>query len=528
MKVVSILILLVTSIHADSCPLWFYNDTEGTCVCGNDLKGIVHCDPHTGKVSLQFFHCMTYSPLQNETIVGPCLLTCPDIQSNSNCHALNVLKSNSTKQITEEMCGELHREGQLCGNCILKFTSVTFIPLTVFYFIVILFKISVTSGHMVAYVLSCQIVTNPGLLRAITIADHNRLVMSIFSIWNLDAFRSLYNPFCIHPNMSTLAVLALDYLVGIYPLFMIFVTYIAVMICDRFPQATKRVYWLCTRLKKDWNIRSSLVQAFVTFLILSYVKILNISFDLLTPVYLKNISGNRLNRTYLFIDADVEYFGSEHLPYAILALVMLTMFNILPMLWLLLHPCKCFHICLNKLGVNCLVATIFIDVFQGSYRYHPRDCRYFAGLYLMVRVIFLITTALIKFPECIVFYGVYAAIMAGAVALFEPYKEKIHNKIDISFFLVLICAAILGVSYIYLHPVEPQFPVKKIFNVLLTFIVGSIFLYGAAAVLIPKKLLLRVITGMSQLTRNAMEYFQKPQERSLYRFEEEHLPLLHE
>ena len=61
-------------------------------------------------------------------------------------------------------------------------------------------------------------------------------------------------------------------------------------------------------IRQEWDIRGSQVQAFATFLILSYVKI---SFDLLTPVYLKTVDGGTLYQTYLFNAGDLMYFGSE-------------------------------------------------------------------------------------------------------------------------------------------------------------------------------------------------------------------------
>ena len=157
-----------------------------------------------------------------------------------------------------------------------------------------MFKLSVTSGNMVAYVLFCQIVSVPATQRHLD-EKHGiglQLSIAVYSMWNLDFFRSLYRPFCIHPKMSSLHVLALDYLVGVYPLFLIFLTYIAVTLHDRYPLVVKiwrPMYRVFMCIRQEWDIRGSLVQAFATFLVLSYVKILYVSSDLLTPVYLKTV-----------------------------------------------------------------------------------------------------------------------------------------------------------------------------------------------------------------------------------------------
>ena len=139
-----------------------------------------------------------------------------------------------------------------------------------------------------------------------------------------------------------------------------------------------------------------MIQTFATFMVLSYVKILNVSFSLLIPVHLKDVNGEVINETYLKSDAELVYFGREHLPYGILAIVMLSVFNILPTLLLLLYPCGCFQKCLTCCGIRSITLHTFMDALQGCYRYQPRDCRYFAGIYLCVRILFLATFAVIN------------------------------------------------------------------------------------------------------------------------------------
>ena len=128
---------------------------------------------------------------------------------------------------------------------------------------------------MVAYVLVCQLASVPATQRHLL---KNILLTAVYGIWiSSDHYT---DHFCIHPKMSTLHVLTLDYLVRVYPLFLIFLTYITVTFHDRYPLVVK----IC-----------SLVQAFTTFLVLSYVKIL---FDPLTPVY---VDGSTLNQTSMLV-----------------------------------------------------------------------------------------------------------------------------------------------------------------------------------------------------------------------------------
>ena len=51
-------------------------------------------------------------------------------------------------------------------------------------------------------------------------------------MWNLDFFRALYTPFCLHPETTTLQILALDYVVAVYPLVLLVVVYLFVKLHD--------------------------------------------------------------------------------------------------------------------------------------------------------------------------------------------------------------------------------------------------------------------------------------------------------
>ena len=467
LQVVLLALVAVSSATCKAeCPLWTtFNSTTGKCECGSDLHGVVTCNPDTLEISLLRCYCMTYDEHTDTTEVGPCYFTCD--RRISHGYAAGGINTNSSHELNQEICGRFQRTGRLCSKCVnnhslpvysilyincteclrsefklnlLKYLVVAFLPLTLFYIVIIVFKISILTGDLVAYVLTCQIVMSPitiGSMYRATSGHLLLLLVSFVAIWNLDFFRLLYTPFCIHPDMTTLQVLALDYLVAVYPIFLIFLTYTAVLLHDRYSIVVKiwrPAYRVFSCIRREWNIRGSLIQAFATFMVLSYVKILNVSFSLLIPVHLKNVHGEVINETYLISDAQLLYFGREHLPYGILAIVMLSIFNILPTLLLLLYPCGCFQKCLTCCGIRSVTLHTFMDALQGCYRYKPRDCRYFAGIYLCVRIIFLATCAVINDRMIITFAGVYFALLAIIVTFVKPYRQEIHNKVEVAIF----------------------------------------------------------------------------------------------
>ena len=467
----------------DTCPTWFLPVTDdkgnSTCKCGNDLDGIVVCYNLTQAVNLYHCYCMTYNQDMSALVVGNCYYSCnqPTVRNSPYFS----LPSNASK-LESKICQEHHREGQLCGKCNSNFTppvysysidcvqcsdydynwakylAVAFLPLTVFCVIVITFGVSATSGSMNAFILVSQLTSTPVVLRTLNIQApahcsnkaHSecfitKILISMYGIWNLDFFRVEYEPFCLHPSMTTLQVLALDYAIAIFPLALIVITYSLVELHNR---DCRIIVWLwrpfrtwCVRIRRLQNIRTSLIDAFATFILLSCVKFLSVSYDLLMPARLYNINGTNIGTKYLYYDGTIEYFGKEHLPYAIVAIVMLLVFVVFPCLLLCLFPCRCFQRFLNRYGLRTLSLTIFMDVFQGCYKdgtNGTRDCRYFAATYFILLAAFLgiaaIALSIFSFYITASIFIIFGTITAIA----RPYKSPTHNAI--STFLILVMA----------------------------------------------------------------------------------------
>ena len=453
MIILPLLVLCILVVSSLACPPWTYSNSDGECQCGNSLEGVVHCDSVTLNVSVLSCNCMTLNK-SNKTVVGKCLAMCK--VDHHACSLYNIVGTNQVGELDTEACDNLNRTGQLCGDCIdghgppvysyslpcvkcnepnsiLKYSAIAFLPLTLFYSLTILRKVSVTSPEMISFVFVSQIYSVPKVMKAITTPNtrasiYIKLVIAFFSLWNLDIFRSVYTPFCLHPKLNTMQVTALDYLVAVYPMFLIFLTYIAVTLHDRYPIKCNALQLGCRvrawlGIRSEWNIRGSLIQAFATFLVLSYVKILNISVDLLSPVYVYSMDGSY--NVYLFNDGEISYFGRDHRPYGLLALLMLVVFNIMPILLLLVYPCRCFQ---SKL--NSRVLTTFMDAFQGCYRHHPKDCRYFSAVHFIFRILILLALTITEDRTFTALVGLLFILLTALVTIIRPYKNMFFNKLE--------------------------------------------------------------------------------------------------
>ena len=165
------------------------------------------------------------------------------------------------------------------------------------------------------------------------------------------------------------------------------------------------------------------------------------SFDLLAPTEVRNINGSLLG-IFLWYDASIAYFGKEHIPYAILALLLSLIFVIFPIVLLIVYPMQCFQRCLGRCGLRCHALNIFMDAFQGCYKdgtNGTRDCRYFGALYLIVRIISFFVLAL---TVDVLFYAVglfMLIVFAMLIAIIQPYKAEfaIYNIVDTVMILIL-------------------------------------------------------------------------------------------
>ena len=484
---VSFFLINLLTMCADSsglhstCPIWTYPSPSGSeCVCGDGLFNIIICNPETLtiKLTVKFFCFMIFDNNGvNTTLLG----TCPYGDSQW------LPRNFSMSQIYEDsrLCSFYNRKGRLCGECTenytlpaysyylgcvkcnnynngwIKFIVAAFLPLTIFYIIVIIFRISVTSSTLNAFVMVSQIAASPPVVR--NLYSHNlvsdpyhvsystqficQLVIAIVTIWNLDFFRSWYGYICVRPDLNYQQILLLEYAIAIYPLFLILLTFILVKLHDNFTFVIwiwKPFHRCLAVFRRQWNIRSYLVHAFATFIVLSYVKILNTSFEFLRPSLLYDMHSNHILKVYWYYDGRVDMTSKGYIPILLLALFMLLLFNVFPLALLALYPFKCLqrlvNFCLSQ--KSRLVLQIYMDSFHGCYEDTAHDYRHFATLYLAVRFLNLLMAFVFNY---ILYFSAATFVFVFTLALvakFQPYKSKRNNTVDIILLLATISAFI--------------------------------------------------------------------------------------
>ena len=547
MKVVLLLVCILTaavSTTSDasnhSCPPWQVKTPTGACICDSykNLHGIVLCSDNPYGLVMQECYCMTFG---HKLVVGPCRYTC----SRMGYFSYFNITVNSTDLINDAMCGVFNRQDQMCGSCKPgyappvysyslscvncttsnwgKYTAVSLLPLTAFFVFVITFRISAFSPKLHGLILFSQILTCRCYLQYLTFKLPNKVdftptqryltqaVISVLGVWNLDFCRLVYSPFCLDPHTNTLQVMALDYLIAVYPLLLIGLSYLLVMLYDHNVGLVvclcKPFVTLFIKFRRQWNIRSSLVDAFATFLLLSYVKILSVSVDLLLPIPLYDQTGSTLSQLYLFNQGDVAYFSNQHLPYACLAIFFLFTFTLLPMLLLFLYPCSWFQVCLNHTGYSCQSLHIFMDSFQGHYKNGTngtRDFHYFSALYLLLRALVYASTVLAFQILSYAFTIMFLIAFAVVVSLVQPYKSYSYTLND-AFFLTTTVLLYVSVVSLIFHHARVTGIGFGIFNCLLGIAIISFVLFHWIRM---HKLVLQLSTKVLQKMRGNKQYLQ--------------------
>lgn len=459
-----------------ACPPWFlsHQGTLPACLCADTLKNIIQCSDSNLTSYVAINYCVAYDASLSMVLTGPC----PYSSVPGNIEGFWVPLPRNISQISEQLCGPLNREGLLCGRCLegygisvhspsLKcvncqeyphgwawFLLTDILLQTLFFLFVFFFRISVTTEKLNGFLLFGHIISStyidqffPQYLSVtgqIPLRNLLLFVLVFYKLWVLEFFTLLIPTACFNENLSALSAVAIRYVSAFYPFFLILCAFILVRLRDCNFRPISVVWKPYQRVKlkvsKYIDLNQSLIHTFSTIIVLSYSKLALVSYSLLFPINLLNSSGETVYWYRWYLDAEIQIFDSQHLPYAVLALVILVVFVILPPVFLLLYPLKRFRFILHKMRLDPPWLNAFMDVFQGCYKDgsgDTRDLRCFAALYFVLRMLFIATRLVTSYEwqwNVIVPLFVIAAVLFG---FFHPYKIEKYNAVDVIFLSLL-------------------------------------------------------------------------------------------
>ena len=467
----------------DLCPPWFrFNITLNFCQCFNSYA--IRC--FGNRAYLQAGFCATYD--EDTRVVS--LVRCPYFESygftlSNYDYVWYVQLPENISTLNDYMCGPLNRRGRVCSECVdgfgpavmsvgshIRCSNCTnawygvplylfleFFPITAFYIIILIFQINITSAPMTCYIMYSQLVVIAWVRVfedfhitqiVLTMSKHSewflKIVLTIYDVWNLHFFRYLVPPFCVSSTLKPIHVTFLGYISIFYPLSLILLTWVCV---ELHGHNFRPLVWLwrpfhrCfVHLRRGWDMKSDTVDVFASFFLLSFTKVMYQLLLLLINLRIKNVtydhSYNLGHISVVNVDENVLYGSFEHLTFAIPAIFIFCVFNLLPTLLLIFYPLRVFRACLSKCRLDRIALNTFVEKFYGCYRDGldgGRDMRSFAGFYFVVRImlfsadgigdILMFSNNNPWFLRNIIFIS--AVLLVG---LCKPYKKMYMNVVD--------------------------------------------------------------------------------------------------
>ena len=466
-------VLSVTG-SVEDCPPWFVleNSSNSQCVCSNPSEYRIQCDQRKQMSYLQLGMCAFQDSTTNSTVVATCPYVFPDHLIKDGCIPL----SNRSSELNHFICGSLNREieAPLCGRCtsgtgpsiysagsqcvrcsavnIVYYLLLQYLPTTILFVIVIVFRISITSAPMAHYVLFCNALV---FLFRLYVGEYANLIhasphkiisvignflLILNSIWTLDFFYIVSPPLCVSVHMEEIYIPFLDTVATLYPFILLLLTYAGIELhahgfkpLVHLWRPLQRTY---VRFRRTWDPNASVIQAFATLFFLSYTKFMLIMYEALLISSVINEEGNVVTRMS-YIDPTVPLFSQKHWYLISLSLVILLFIILPPSLLLIIFPTRLFTKVSRCLKPRWIVSIqTFVDTFHGCYKdgtNGTRDYRAVSGYILVVWAFLpavIITAIAVSSSNHFLVHITFTIVFitfSVLCALLRPYKHGTAN-----------------------------------------------------------------------------------------------------
>ena len=170
----------------------------------------------------------------------------------------------------------------------LKYFAIEFVPLTILFLIVLIFHVSITSAATNAFIFFSQVVSLPLEALFITTAwtlwlkeldkanALTSIVIFLYGIWSLDFASMSGSDVCLSQSFPVVQILALQYISAVYPLVLAIIAFIIIELHARnFRPVVCLWRPLCLLIvccRRTWQPKTSIMDAFATFILLTYTK----------------------------------------------------------------------------------------------------------------------------------------------------------------------------------------------------------------------------------------------------------------
>ena len=392
-------VLSVTGAVKD-CPPWStWDNSTPQCVCSDSMEYAITCDQKKQRSFLQ----LTYCACHNTTITGTVVAECPYVFPDHLIVDGYIPLPNKSSELNHFICGNLNRTTgtPLCGRCtsgtgpsiysfgsqcvscsavnIVYYLLLQYLPTTILFVAITVFRINITSAPMAHYVLYCDLLvllckSHAGLanFHHITYYKSFYIFSTLSGIWTLDFFFFVSPPLCVAEHMEEIYVPFLDTVATLYPFILLLLTYIGIELhahdfrpVVQFWRPIQRTY---VRFRRTWDPNASVIQAFATLFFLSYAKLIVLMYEALFISVVTNEKGEVVSRVP-YIDPTVSIFSHKHWYLISLSCIILVFIILPPLLVLTVFPTHLFRKISRCLKPRWVVSMqTFVDTFHGCYK----------------------------------------------------------------------------------------------------------------------------------------------------------------
>ena len=394
----------VTVDGNNSCPLWHYHH-QGKCKCGDSLHGAIFCSDE--KVFLRVDYAMDV--WQNTTVAALSRYAYCNFSSiPSNLRVYSTIPNDTPpEELNGIMCNESNRMGFMCGKClpnygpsvhsfkcykchlslpsaIALYLTIKLLPTTIFFIIIMMFRINIFRGPMLGYILFCQALIVMQRLSSSFVSlwfyqlnQYTRLLgytpFIISTILGLD-FTGISPHFCINDKLEDSDVLFINYVLSVlFPLCLVTITIILIELHVRHFKVVvfcwKPFHGCFDKFGRNWSALDSFILAFASLIFLSFTSLTYDARDFLVLMKIHTADHVLINNVPL-VYPSIHPYTPKFIIYTILVCVLLLFVGVVLSLLLLLHPIPMFRERLQKccsqrfiLGLN-----TFMETFQSPFK----------------------------------------------------------------------------------------------------------------------------------------------------------------
>ena len=482
----TLLVIVSVTGTVKDCPPWStWDNSTAQCVCSDTMELVIMCNEREQRSFLRLGFCAIQDSTTNHTVVADCPYVFPDHLILGGYISL----PNKSSELNHFMCGSLNREigTPLCGRCtngtgpsiysagsqcvscsavnIVYYLLLQYLPITILYVAVIVFKLNITSAPMVHYVLFCNGIVM--YFKTVSGANSNILhtkaykyvsipevfLLTLNALWTLDTLLFVSPALCVSKHMEEIYIPFLDTIASLYPFILLLVTYVGIELhAHDFKPVVhlwRFIHRPYIRFRRTWDPNASVIQAFATLFFLSYTKFIQLMYEALFISVVINDDGKVVSRVS-HIDPTVSILIS-------LSVLILVIIIIPPLLLLIVFPTRLFRKISTCLKPRWIVSIqTFVDTFYGCYKdgtNGTRDYRAVSGYILAIWAFLPAVVIAAKSQESRVQFLTHIILivvsnsLSVAFALLKPYKHRIANISVVIISAVIVLANALAILF---------------------------------------------------------------------------------